>query len=62
LRGVTFGVDNNTHIGGAKEGDDELSQMIREEEKKAIEQSITAANKRFAPQTGLSGEIVNKHM
>ena len=46
----------------AEGGDDELSQMIREEEKKAMEQSVTAANKRFAPQTGLSGEIVNKHM
>ncbi|KAI0101619.1 hypothetical protein GGR51DRAFT_324540 [Nemania sp. FL0031] len=65
LRGVTFGVDNSTQAGrveGGGEGDDELSLMIREEEKKAVEQSITAANKRFAPQTGLSGEIVNKHM
>ncbi|KAI1428260.1 P-loop containing nucleoside triphosphate hydrolase protein [Xylaria sp. FL1777] len=62
LRGVAFGVDNNTQTGGSEGGDDELSQMIREEEKKAMEQSITAANKRFAPQTGLSGEIVNKHM
>ncbi|KAI1750981.1 P-loop containing nucleoside triphosphate hydrolase protein [Xylaria castorea] len=62
LRGVTFGVDNGAQAGGVEEGDDELSQMIREEEKKAIEQSVTAANKRFAPQTGLSGEIVNKHM
>ncbi|KAI3329390.1 P-loop containing nucleoside triphosphate hydrolase protein [Xylariaceae sp. AK1471] len=62
LRGVAFGVDNNMKTGGVEEGDDELSLMIREEEKKAIEQSIMAANKRFAPQTGLSGEIVNKHM
>ncbi|KAI0456628.1 hypothetical protein F5B21DRAFT_146759 [Xylaria acuta] len=62
LRGVTFGVDNGAQAVGAEGGDDELSQMIREEEKKAIEQSVTAANKRFAPQTGLSGEIVNKHM
>lgn len=62
LRGVTFGVDNGTQSEGLDGGDDELSQMIREEEKKAIEQSITVANKRFAPQTGLSGEIVNKHM
>ncbi|KAI8624648.1 hypothetical protein F5Y19DRAFT_480392 [Xylariaceae sp. FL1651] len=61
LRGVAFGVDSNTQVEGT-EGDDELSQMIREEEKKALEQSITTANKRFAPQTGLSGEIVNKHM
>jgi len=61
--GVAFGVDNNnTHSGGG-EDDDELSLMIREEEKKAVEQSIVAAaTKRFAPQTGLSGEIVNKHM
>ncbi|KAI0428427.1 P-loop containing nucleoside triphosphate hydrolase protein [Xylaria sp. FL1042] len=62
LRGVTFGVDNSAQAGGSEGGDDELSQMIREEEKKAIEQSITAANKRFAPQTGISGEILNKHM
>ncbi|KAI8953780.1 hypothetical protein F4801DRAFT_576102 [Xylaria longipes] len=62
LRGVTFGVDNGAQTVGAEGGDDELSLMIREEEKKAIEQSVTAANKRFAPQTGLSGEIVNKHM
>ncbi|KAI1356796.1 P-loop containing nucleoside triphosphate hydrolase protein [Xylaria sp. FL0043] len=62
LRGVTFGADNNTQAGGSEAGDDELSQMIREEEKKVIEQSIAAANKRFAPQTGLSGEILNKHM
>ncbi|KAI1736959.1 hypothetical protein F4680DRAFT_430755 [Xylaria scruposa] len=63
LRGVTFGVDSGAQAGGAEGGDDELSQMIREEEKKAMEQSVTAAaNKRFAPQTGLSGEIVNKHM
>lgn len=62
LRGVTFGQDNGTQSEGLDGGDDELSRMIREEEKKAIEQSVTAANKRFAPQTGLSGEIVNKHM
>ncbi|KAI0404361.1 hypothetical protein F4802DRAFT_598323 [Xylaria palmicola] len=63
LRGVTFGADNNGARGGVDgEEDDELSQMIREEEKKAMEQSIAAANKRFAPQTGLSGEIVNRHM
>ncbi|KAI1114336.1 hypothetical protein F5Y14DRAFT_414672 [Nemania sp. NC0429] len=62
LRGVTFGVDNGAQSEAPEGGDDELSQMIREEEKKAMEQSITVANKRFAPQTGLSGEIVNKHM
>ncbi|KAI1312322.1 hypothetical protein F5Y03DRAFT_339850 [Xylaria venustula] len=62
LRGVTFGADNNAQPGGSEGGDDELSLMIREEEKKAIDQSIAAANKRFAPQTGLSGEIINKHM
>ncbi|KAI2638077.1 hypothetical protein GGS21DRAFT_488783 [Xylaria nigripes] len=63
LRGVTFATDSsNTQASETKEGDDELTQMIREEETKAITQSITAANRRFAPQTGLSGEIVNKHM
>ncbi|KAF2965246.1 hypothetical protein GQX73_g8340 [Xylaria multiplex] len=64
LRGVTFATDNNTQPDDAEAGDDddELSLMIREEEKRAVEQSIAAANKRFAPQTGLSGEIVNKHM
>ncbi|KAI0879407.1 P-loop containing nucleoside triphosphate hydrolase protein [Hypoxylon argillaceum] len=62
LRGVTFGVDSNAPTGSAEGGDDELSQMIREEEKKAMELSMTASNRRFAPQTGLSGEIVNKHM
>ncbi|KAI1828531.1 hypothetical protein F4861DRAFT_534954 [Xylaria intraflava] len=62
LRGVTFAANSNSQTGVAEGGEDELSQMIREEEKKVIENSITAANKRFAPQTGLSGEIVNKHM
>ncbi|KAI0143628.1 hypothetical protein GGR57DRAFT_344394 [Xylariaceae sp. FL1272] len=64
LRGVTFGVDRPNHL-DAEEGSndlDELSQMIAEEEQKAMEQSVVAANKRFAPQTGLSGDIVNKHM
>lgn len=62
LRGVTFGADSNAQTGDSEGGDDELSEMIREEEKKAMEKSITTANKRFAPQTGLSGEVVNKHM
>ncbi|KAI1259639.1 hypothetical protein F5Y18DRAFT_420631 [Xylariaceae sp. FL1019] len=64
LRGVTFGIDRPNHL-VAEEGNnvlDELSQMIAEEEQKAMEQSVEAANKRFAPQTGLSGDIVNKHM
>ncbi|KAI0514840.1 P-loop containing nucleoside triphosphate hydrolase protein [Xylaria bambusicola] len=62
LRGVAFGVEDNAQPGGPASGDDELNQMIREEEKKAMDQTIVAANKRFAPQTGLSGEIINKHM
>lgn len=62
LRGVAFGVDGAAQTGGAASEDDELSQMIREEEKKAMGQSITAPSKRFAPQTGISGEIINKHM
>ncbi|KAI1368592.1 hypothetical protein F5Y08DRAFT_335484 [Xylaria arbuscula] len=63
LRGVAFGVDGAAaQVPGATGGDDELSQMIREEEKKAKEQSIVVPSKRFAPQTGISGEIINKHM
>ena len=44
---------------------DDLSLMIREEESRVIERSSTAAagvNRRFAPQTGLSSELINKHM
>ncbi|RYP81810.1 hypothetical protein DL769_001850 [Monosporascus sp. CRB-8-3] len=47
---------------------DELSLMIREEESRVLERSRTTAaaiadaSKRFAPQTGLSGELINKHM
>ncbi|RYO77711.1 hypothetical protein DL764_010185 [Monosporascus ibericus] len=47
---------------------DELSLMIREEESRVLERSRTTAaaiadaGKRFAPQTGLSGELINKHM
>ncbi|KAK5632986.1 hypothetical protein RRF57_008700 [Xylaria bambusicola] len=62
LRGVAFGVEDNAQSGGPAGGEDDLSQMIREEEKKVMDQTIVAANKRFAPQTGLSGEIINKHM
>ncbi|KAI1177607.1 hypothetical protein F4777DRAFT_576928 [Nemania sp. FL0916] len=64
LRGVTFGVDSSSsaHAGEGEGLDDELSLMIHEEEKKVVERSVTAANKRFAPQMGLSGEVVNKHM
>ncbi|KAI1326186.1 hypothetical protein F5Y16DRAFT_235022 [Xylariaceae sp. FL0255] len=57
-----------TGSGAGADGLDDLSLMIREEEQKAIvEQKNTlsaavAANKRFAPQTGLSGELVNRHM
>ncbi|RYP14860.1 hypothetical protein DL765_006078 [Monosporascus sp. GIB2] len=47
---------------------DELSLMIREEEGRVLERARTTAaaiadaSKRFAPQTGLSGELINKHM
>ncbi|RYP39485.1 hypothetical protein DL767_002219 [Monosporascus sp. MG133] len=47
---------------------DELSLMIREEESRVLERSRTTAaamadaGKRFAPQTGLTGELINKHM
>ncbi|KAI1454342.1 hypothetical protein F4805DRAFT_439681 [Annulohypoxylon moriforme] len=40
---------------------DDLSLMIREEESKAIDVAASV-QKRFAPQTGLSTELVNKHM
>ncbi|RYP92484.1 hypothetical protein DL770_001350 [Monosporascus sp. CRB-9-2] len=55
--------------GQQQEGmNDELSLMIREEESRVLERSRTTAaaiadaGKRFAPQTGLSGELINKHM
>ena len=44
---------------------DDLSLMIREEESRVVERSTTAAagvKGRFAPQTGLSSELINKHM
>ena len=54
--GAEYGSQNDT---------DDLSLMIREEENRVVERSSTAAagvNRRFAPQTGLSGELINKHM
>ncbi|KAI1873187.1 uncharacterized protein JN550_003440 [Neoarthrinium moseri] len=61
LRGVGFGADDAQ---GAANGDDELSLMIREEEQKAqqLDQPVGGMTKRFAAQTGLSSELVNKHM
>ncbi|KAI0483076.1 hypothetical protein GGR56DRAFT_670880 [Xylariaceae sp. FL0804] len=63
LRGVLFGAgDANPSATPAAgdEGDDELSLMIREEENRVLDLSSTG--KQFAPQTGLTGELVNKHM
>lgn len=61
LRGVGFGVD------GAAQGDgsnveDELSLMIREEEQKALDVPSGGMTNRFTAQTGMAGELVNKHM
>ncbi|KAI0889828.1 uncharacterized protein GGS22DRAFT_149234 [Annulohypoxylon maeteangense] len=64
LGGVKFGGHPDaraTSGGGADDMLDDLSLMIREEEGKAMDVAA-GVQKRFAPQTGLSAEIVNKHM
>ncbi|KAH9909231.1 hepatocellular carcinoma-associated antigen 59-domain-containing protein [Xylariomycetidae sp. FL2044] len=68
--GVRFGPGDEKGQSGAAAADyeganmDELSLMIREEENRALDASsaVDAATKRFAPQTGLSVDLVNKHM
>ncbi|KAI5918505.1 hypothetical protein F4810DRAFT_691711 [Camillea tinctor] len=62
--GVTFGGSDSNSRGDAPSDayEDELSRMIREEENRALDISNVGVNKRFAPQTGLAVEIVNKHM
>ena len=58
-----FGAEGDEY--GNNGGTDDLSLMIREEENRVVERSSTAAagvKTRFAPQTGLSGELINKHM
>lgn len=72
LGGVKFSaIDSAPPVGGAAGGEldynnnDDLSLMIREEEGHVLERSSSAAagvTKRFAPQTGLSSELINKHM
>ncbi|CAJ2501451.1 Uu.00g043040.m01.CDS01 [Anthostomella pinea] len=64
LRGVKFSADNarGDVSGGGFDDDDELSRMIREEQSRALELSSSGVNKRFAAQTGMVGELVNKHM
>ncbi|KAI0139656.1 hypothetical protein BJ166DRAFT_473473 [Pestalotiopsis sp. NC0098] len=59
LKGVGFGADEAS---AAAQADDELSIMIREEEQKAMELSNGGVNRRFTAQTGLSSDLVNKHM
>lgn len=59
LKGVGFGADEAS---AAAQADDELSIMIREEEQKAMELSNGGVNTRFTAQTGLSSDLVNKHM
>ncbi|KAK6070014.1 hypothetical protein SCUP515_08692 [Seiridium cupressi] len=60
LKGVGFGTDDAQ--GTAADADDELSLMIREEEQKAIDLANGGVSKRFTAQTGLSSELVDKHM
>jgi hypothetical protein len=60
LKGVGFGV--NDPQGSAADVEDELSLMIREEEQKAMDLSNGGVSKRFTAQTGLSSDLVNKHM
>ncbi|KAL7629208.1 hypothetical protein AAE478_000728 [Parahypoxylon ruwenzoriense] len=73
LGGVKFGGGSSSASGdattaaAAAEGSevlDDLSLMIREEESKAMDMSAATAGvkNRFAPQTGLATELVNKHM
>ncbi|KAI1488509.1 hypothetical protein F5X96DRAFT_645247 [Biscogniauxia mediterranea] len=64
LGGVTFGGNDANSRGDATNDDydDELSRMIREEENRVLDISNVGVNKRFAPQTGLAVELVNKHM
>ncbi|KAI1383341.1 hepatocellular carcinoma-associated antigen 59-domain-containing protein [Hypoxylon trugodes] len=70
LGGVKFGAgasnalsDATTAAAAAEigEGLDDLSLMIREEENKALDVAA-GVKKRFAPQTGLAADAVNKHM
>lgn len=72
IGGVKFGGANTTSndaaavgigtgIGSGADALDELSLMIREEEGKAVDVAA-GVKKRFAPQTGMAAEIVNKHM
>lgn len=60
LKGVGFGADDASAT--AANADDELSLMIREEEQKAIDLSNGGVNRRFTAQTGVSSELVNKHI
>ncbi|KAI1096077.1 P-loop containing nucleoside triphosphate hydrolase protein [Rostrohypoxylon terebratum] len=65
LGGVKFGghAPNSSDAPKSDNGEafDDLSLMIREEEAKVTD-IAAGVQKRFAPQTGLSTELVNKHM
>ncbi|KAI1209100.1 uncharacterized protein F4807DRAFT_461219 [Annulohypoxylon truncatum] len=63
LGGVKFGgpTSDAPPSATATEMLDDLSLMIREEEGKVLDVAA-GVQKRFAPQTGLSTELVNKHM
>ncbi|KAH6648511.1 hypothetical protein BKA67DRAFT_575027 [Truncatella angustata] len=60
MKGVGFGAD--VAQSSTATADDELTLMIREEEQKATELANGGVNKRFTAQTGLSSDLVNKHM
>jgi hypothetical protein len=55
--GVGFGADD-----GARPQDDDIAQLIREGEERALELSTGGMTNRFTVQTGFSTELVNKHM
>ncbi|KAI2629603.1 hypothetical protein GGR54DRAFT_585731 [Hypoxylon sp. NC1633] len=68
LGGVKFGAGNNHSPGDATAATadrgntlDDLTLMIREEENKAMD-IAAGVKKRFAVQTGLATEVINKHM
>ncbi|KAI0854435.1 hepatocellular carcinoma-associated antigen 59-domain-containing protein [Daldinia vernicosa] len=69
LGGVKFGAGSShgsndattATADGLGDGFDDLSLMIREEENKVLD-IAAGVKKRFAPQTGMAAELVNKHM
>lgn len=63
LRGVGFSKDSAGGSTVPESEESSLALMIQEEEQKAAGSSASdVVGKRFAPQTGLAGELVNRHM